>query len=181
MFGGEWMDNIKDFIEMDGTDCSICGVDEYQDNRVYLSAMLKVEALNYYNNNLKDISSYAECVQRVFQVYTSDEQRNRLLQEWHGTTLSSLMALDPEKPRIEVFKNGLCSIVRYIEAIAPRVSPRRILKRPDCSDCRYSGYQPVTARKNSRDRSCGYTKNCRTSFSPRWIRIRIPTYAPCVR
>ncbi len=114
MFGDEWMDNFTVSIELYETICSMHGVKDDQDYRVCLPAMLKGSALNYYNNNWKDISSYIECVQWLFQVYTSDEQRNRRLQEWHGTNLSSLMALSPEKLLIEVFKTA-CARLSIIQ------------------------------------------------------------------
>ncbi len=79
--------------------------------------MLKGTALNYNKNNLESVLTYSECVQRLFQTYTSDEQCNLLLQEWHSTTLSSLMALmasKPEKLQMNVFK-GACARLSAIQ------------------------------------------------------------------
>ncbi len=116
LFAGEWNDNITEAVLLYDTLCDMCNVDE-EEKLKCVPVMLKDSALNYYNANLKKCTSYSECIEKLRAWYTSDEQRNRLLNERQNMRLSTHMRLHPEKSHVEVFRDissKLSSIQRQL-------------------------------------------------------------------
>ncbi len=116
LFTGDFGDNIAEAIELYGTLRMVCEVTN-DDKLKCIPIMLKDSALKYYNSNLRSCKTYSECMERLTSWYTSDEQRNRLLQEWQGMCLSSMMGLYPSMSQVAVFINisaKLSSIQRQL-------------------------------------------------------------------
>ncbi len=105
LFAGNYGDNITEAIELYETLCMVCELPE-EDKLKCIPIMIKDSALKFYNSNLRDCNSYAECIERLTSWYTSDEKRSRLLQEWQNIPLSSIMELNPSKSQVAVFRGA---------------------------------------------------------------------------
>lgn len=116
LFSGEWGDNITEAIELYETMTALCGMND--DGKLKgIPVMLKGSALSYYNSSLKSLTSYDACINGLSSWYTSEEQRNRLLQDWQNLKLSTFMTSNSEKSQIAVFRivsSRLSSIQRQL-------------------------------------------------------------------
>ncbi len=110
-FSGNWDEDINGSIEVFEALSKVCMLSE-NDMLRGLPVMLTGDALAYYSSNVSDSQTYPEALQRLINWYTFDEQRSRLLQEWH--TLSKKMRQSPEKSEIHVFRS-MCTEVSKLQ------------------------------------------------------------------
>jgi hypothetical protein len=101
-YGGGFDEDLTGVIGEYEMTARMCGLtmDEKRDGIVI---MLEVPALAHYATHLKNMATYDDLVYVLKPWYTSEEQRSRLLRDWHGARLSKWLDKSPEKS--DVFRD----------------------------------------------------------------------------
>jgi Reverse transcriptase (RNA-dependent DNA polymerase) len=102
-YTGAFDDDLCGVIEEYEMTARMCGL-SMEEKRDGIVIMLEGPALAYYAANLKDAETYDKLIDGLKEWYTSEEQRARLLREWHGARLSLWMKNHPDKSEISVFR-----------------------------------------------------------------------------
>jgi hypothetical protein len=103
-YTGGFDEDLSGILEEYEMTSRMCGLtaDEKRDGIVI---MLEGPAMAYYAAHLKDVGTYDELVDGLKLWYTSEEQRSRLLRDWHGARLSKWLQENPNKSEISVFRD----------------------------------------------------------------------------
>jgi hypothetical protein len=95
----------------------MCGLTS-EEKRDGIVIMLEGPALAHYATHLKDMATYDDLIDGLKLWYTSEEQRSRLLRDWHGARLSKWLDKSPEKSEIEVFRD----LAAYLSRVQRQLS-----------------------------------------------------------
>jgi len=85
--------------------------------------------MTYYNLHIKGKGfTYPQVVQNLIEHYTSEEQRKRLLQEWHTTSLQKAMHLNSSDSQVNVFHHMFSMLMRTQRQLHPDYHSDRFLR-----------------------------------------------------
>lgn len=103
-YNGLWDEDLIGTIEVFELAAEMCNVSEQEMLRG-IPIMLDGAALSYYGSHVKGkVTNYKDALNQLLSWFTSDEQRSRLLSEWHETRLRTWFKRHPEKSQLSVFR-----------------------------------------------------------------------------